>query len=534
MPAIASIPRLPRVLASALAPTSRVVASAALVAAAFTACSSDGAEAAGDDTGPLAIPEAGATMDATVSDAGPTPQPPQHGLRSDWFDDFSAFASTRYDARPGVDHDAKTAPAPGVRGTLYSVRWSGTLAAPVAGEYAFFVTADDGVRVFVDDEKVLEDWTSHAAAESKGTITLTAGAHALRVEYFQDTGPARLSVEWQPPGAARGPLPTDALTPATERPKDEAGKVLEGPRPTFENPVVPFDCPDPGVTVVPGEHVSFFMVCTGGKMRVRRSDDLVRWTDTAGFLLPGGKAAWSANGNRNWAPEIHKVGTKYVAYYTAVNGADRLSIGAASAPAPEGPYTDRGSALVEDPLGVIDATYFEDDDGKRYLYYKIDGNSVGGRTPIFVRELAADGLSFAPGSARVEVLNNDASTWEGGVVEAPWVFKHAGEYFLFYSGNVYDARYRTGVAKSKSPRGPFQKKGAPILANNASWVGPGHGSVFTVHGRDYYFHHAWPALPNGQQDNAKGRQGLVAQITWAAGWPVIAKGTPVTGPQLWP
>ena len=269
-------------------------------------------------------------------------------------------------------------------------------------------------------------------------------------------------------------------------------------------------------------------------MRVRRSDDLVRWTDTAGFLLPSGKTAWSANGGRNWAPEIHKVGAKYVAYFTAVNAADKLSIGAASAPAPEGPYTDRGSALVENAVGVIDATYFEDDDQKKYLYYKIDGNSVNASTPIFVRELAADGLSFVAGSQPVEVLSNDAATWEGGVVEAPWLFKHAGEYFLFYSGNVYDARYRTGVAKSKSPKGPFTKQGQPSLANNASWVGPGHGSVFTVHGRDYYFHHAWRALPSGQQDDAKGRFGLLAPIAWTAGWPVLGNGTPVVGDQAWP
>jgi beta-xylosidase len=286
---------------------------------------------------------------------------------------------------------------------------------------------------------------------------------------------------------------------------------------------------------VPGEHVSFFMVCTGGAMRVRRSDDLVRWSDTPGSILPSGKAAWSANGNRNWAPEIHKVGTRYVAYFTAVNAANRLSIGAASAPAPEGPYTDRGSALVEDNLGVIDATYFEDEDGKKYLYYKIDGNSVGGRTPIFVRQLAADGLSFAAGSQRVEVLNNDANTWEGGVVEAPWVVKHGGEYFLFYSGNVYDDRYRTGVARAKSPTGPFTKKGAPILGNNASWVGPGHGSVVSVHGRDYFFHHAWPALPNGKNDGAKGRFGLIAPIAWGAdGWPVLGNGSSVTKALLWP
>jgi len=500
-----------------------------LVVAAASACSSEDAATSEVPLPVESAPDGASPLGEPPSEGGVTPPlAPQHGLRADFFDDYSDFASTRYVALPAIDHVEANAPAPGVRGKLYSVRWSGQLTVAKAGEHAFFASADDGIRVFVDDQAVLDDWNAHTVTDSTGKVTLTAGMHALRIEYFQIDGPAHLAITWQPPGGVRGALPTEALAPATAQPK------LAGPRPMFANPVVPFDCPDPGVMALPGAHVSFFMVCTGGKMRVRRSDDLVRWTDTAGFLLPSGKTAWSANGGRNWAPEIHKVGAKYVAYFTAVNAADKLSIGAASAPAPEGPYTDRGSALVENAVGVIDATYFEDDDQKKYLYYKIDGNSVNAPTPIFARELAADGLSFVAGSQPVEVLSNDAATWEGGVVEAPWLFKHAGEYFLFYSGNVYDARYRTGVARSNSPKGPFTKKGQPILANNASWVGPGHGSVFTVHGRDYYFHHAWRALPNGQQDDAKGRFGLLAPIAWTAGWPVLGNGTPVVGDQAWP
>lgn len=461
--------------------------------------------------------------------------PPAHGLRADWFDVFSDKKLTRYEPAAKIAHDEATSPAAGVRGILYSVRWSGRLTVAQAGEHAFFTKADDGARVFIDDKPVLEDWQSPRVAEATGKVTLTAGEHQLRVEYYQLRGAAAFALEWQPPGAARAPIPDDALAPLLDAPKDAKGVVLEGPRPLFSNPVVPFDCPDPGVLGVAGEHPSFVMVCTGGSMRIRVSDDLVTWRDSPGSILPTGKAAWSANGGRNWAPEIHKVGAGFVAYYTAVNGANRLSIGCAHATAAAGPYTDCGKALVEHPLGVIDATFFEDTDGKKYLYYKIDGNSVGQRTPIYARELAANGLSFAAGSAQVEVLNNDANTWEGGVVEAPWVVKHGADYFMFYSGNVYDDRYRTGVARAKSPKGPFTKKGTPILTNSAKWVGPGHGSVVSVHGRDLFFHHAWPALPNGKNDGAKGRFGLLAPITWGAdAWPVVGKGTSVADPILWP
>jgi GH43 family beta-xylosidase len=471
--------------------------------------------------------------------ASTKPAPPARGLRADWFDLFAEERGTTFPPAIALQHDEATAPASGLRGVLYSARFSASLEIATSGKYTFFTRADDGVRVTIDDRVVIDDWKSKPASDATGVADLTSGLHELRVEYFQLRGAATLALEWQPPASERGAIPTELLTPRATAPVGADKKPLEGPRPTFENPVVPFDCPDPGVIVLPSasqaDHTRFAMVCTGGSFPIRISDDLVTWKSAPGAaILPSGKAAWSANGGRNWAPEIHKVGATYVAYYTAVNGNNVLSIGCASATDPFGPYTDRGSPLVEASVGVIDATFFEDTDGKRYLYYKIDGNSVGQRTPIYVRELSADGLSFAPGSSAVEVLNNDQATWEGGVVEAPWVVKHGGDYVMFYSGNVYDDRYRTGVAKAKSPKGPFTKRSTPILANNAKWVGPGHGTVLHLHGRDWFFHHAWPALPNGKHDTTKGRYGLLAPITWGAdGWPSVGGSSPIE-PMDWP
>jgi beta-xylosidase len=279
---------------------------------------------------------------------------------------------------------------------------------------------------------------------------------------------------------------------------------------------------------------AYYMVCTGGPFTIFRSRDLVRWFNTGKSIIPSGKAPWSANGGRNWAPELHKVGDKYVAYFTAVNGADKLAIGAAYADAPTGPYTVTSAPLVDDPTpGVIDATYFKDDSGKQFLYWKRDGNQNGNPTPIFVRELRADGLGFAPGSGTVQVLTNNSGTWEGGVVEAPWVVKNGSFYYMFYSGNVYDQRYRTGVARSSSPTGPFTKLGSPILTNNSKFVGPGHGSVVQAHGDDFFVYHSW--INNGSGGTAPGgRQVLVDRIVWEGGWPKISNGSPSFTPQPWP
>lgn len=500
---------------------------------ALTSCGGDGSREPERRAGPIDSERDASTSPAT-SDGG-SPAIPAHGFRSDWFDVFAVKKATRFDLPVRVLHDATSGPVPGLRGILYSARFSGRVSVEQSGDLSLFVTSDDGVRVSLDGTRIIDDWRPRSPAESVATVPVTEGTHELVLEYFQMRGNATLVVEWQPPGGPRSPIPTSAVTPLATAPVDASGAELGGPRPLFSNPVVPFDCPDPGVVSAPTpEHPRWLMVCTGGAMPIRASDDLVVWTDTGNALLPGGKAAWSANGERNWAPEIHKVGAGWVAYYTAVNAANVLSIGCAHATAPEGPYTDCGAPLVEHPQGVIDATYFEDAGGKRYLYYKIDGNSVGAPTPIFARELAADGRSFAAGSAAVQVLTSDAATWEGGVAEAPWVVAHDGLYYLFYSGNVFDFRYRMGVARATSPLGPFTKKSEPILSSSAQWVGPGHGSVVRAHGRDVVVHHAWYALPDGTHDGARGRVALVTPVSWKDGWPVLGAGRPSDAPLEFP
>jgi beta-xylosidase len=304
------------------------------------------------------------------------------------------------------------------------------------------------------------------------------------------------------------------------------------PTSTFTNPVIARDCPDPGVLRIDGED-GFVMACTGGRFGIRSSPDLVTWSDTTKSIFPDGKPPWAKDGKRDWAPEIHALGPNaYVASYTASDANGRLAIGAAHAADPVGPWTDRGQPLVQHAIGVIDATFFADDDGKKYLYWKVDGNQQRGvATPILVRELTADGMGFAAGSSAVEVLTNDPSSWEGPIVEAPYVVKRDGTYFMFYAGNVYDERYRTGVARSTSPTARFTKKGTPILGNNGKWLGPGHGTVVRTGGTDWFVHHAWVADAQGHRDGTKGRQVLLDAIVWKDGWPSFAGGSSAIGPQ---
>jgi arabinan endo-1,5-alpha-L-arabinosidase len=307
------------------------------------------------------------------------------------------------------------------------------------------------------------------------------------------------------------------------------------PEPTYQNPVVAENCPDPGV-LADGE--VFYAVCTSNnnqaerdKFPILRSADLISW-QRIGHLFPADAVPDWATADF-WAPEIHRIGAGYVAYFTARDKGGRLSIGVATAPAAAGPWKDPGAPLIRDPrVGMIDAHQFQDEDGTRYLYWKADGNDFKPPepTPIFVQKLAPDGLALV-GERRV-VLRND-QPWEGPVIEGGSVVRRDGWYYLVYSGNVFNSdKYAVGVARARSPLGPFEKRPQPILVTSASWIGPGHGSLVRVGADDWYVYHAWQPgrVDPAWNDTRYPRMMLIDRIDWRDGWPLIHDGKPSSGP----
>ena len=85
----------------------------------------------------------------------------------------------------------------------YSVRWTGAITAPTAGDYRFQTLSDDGVRLFIDDSPLIDDWTVHAAKPDFATIHFDAGSkHKIRLEYFQNNRDAIIRLTWSAPGAS--------------------------------------------------------------------------------------------------------------------------------------------------------------------------------------------------------------------------------------------------------------------------------------------------------------------------------------------
>ena len=261
---------------------------------------------------------------------------------------------------------------------------------------------------------------------------------------------------------------------------------------------------------------------------IRVSTDLVHWRHTGSFVFTAGnKPAWADD--HFWAPELHRVGERYTAYYTARHlETNRLCIGAAIAQSPAGPYDDIGQPLLSDRVSVLDATFFRDDDGTQYLCWKADAGAGNPSGPICVQELSPDGLSLR--GSRSELLRNDLG-WEGQLVEAPSVVKREGRYYLFYSGGAYDTPgYALGVARSDSPVTGFVKSGESVLRSRGGrWKGPGHNSIATLNGEDYVLYHAW----EGERFRDI-RPCLLDRVTWADAWPSINDGSPSESEQREP
>ncbi|MEZ0228449.1 MAG: glycoside hydrolase family 43 protein [Planctomycetota bacterium] len=292
---------------------------------------------------------------------------------------------------------------------------------------------------------------------------------------------------------------------------------------TFTNPVTLVDAADPGVLRV-GD--TYYMVTTSGwdpnGFPIRTSKDLRTWTE-AGHVFPqASRPAWAVTDY--WAPELHKVGSQYVCYYTARDASGRLCISSASAPSPTGPFTDIGHPLIRNEhVGSIDPAYFEDADGTRYLYWKSDGNDVGEPSRIWVQKLGPDGLSLT--GEPTALIQND-QPWETSCVEGPAVVKKDGYYYLFYSGNMFDnPGYSVGVARSTSPMGPFEKHpGGPILHQGNDFTGTGHNSLVTdPEGNTFIVYHAYA----GTQVVGP-RVALVDRVRWENGWPAVNDGMPGT------
>ena len=164
------------------------------------------------------------------------------GLRAEFFDlpagtpalpDLAGRVADvdRVDAR--LAYAPTDAPWHGLDGRFadtFAARHTGYLRVEAAGEYTLYLDSDDGSRLWLDGELLIDNDGLHPMAERSVTRTLAAGDHALRVEYFENAYGAGLLLSWSGPGPGEGagprrqPAPRRRAATAAAPPRRRAGR----------------------------------------------------------------------------------------------------------------------------------------------------------------------------------------------------------------------------------------------------------------------------------------------------------------------
>lgn len=300
--------------------------------------------------------------------------------------------------------------------------------------------------------------------------------------------------------------------------------LAEGePEKTYRNPVVNYSLPDP--SVIRADDGCFYLYATEDirHLPIHKSKDLVNWELAGTAFTQDTRPVFEPKGNL-WAPDINKIGDKYVLYYSmSVWGGEwSCGIGVAVADRPEGPFTDRGKLFRSNEIGVqnsIDPFYIEEK-GRKYLFW-------GSFRGIYGIELSADGLSVKLGAVKVQIA--------GTAYEGTYIHKRKGYYYLFASTGTccegLKSTYQTVVGRAKHLFGPYLNKRGEAMMNNRhetlihkndSFVGAGHNSEIVTDdvGNDWMLYHGVSVA------NPHGRVLLLDKVEWKSGWPVVKGGSP--------
>lgn len=155
----------------------------------------------------------------TQTDASPVPSSAlRGGFNAEYFANKTLTGEPvlkRVDQEINFDW-GMSGPGPGLPVDDFSVRWTGKIVPAESGKFRFGVVADDGVRVYVDNKLIVEDWTDHAPSPITGEVMFEAGkSYDVKIEYYESKIGAVAKLVWQPP------------VKESENPFEEAVKVAK-------------------------------------------------------------------------------------------------------------------------------------------------------------------------------------------------------------------------------------------------------------------------------------------------------------------
>ena len=315
---------------------------------------------------------------------------------------------------------------------------------------------------------------------------------------------------------------------------------------------------------------TYYVFHTGNGISVKSSKDMISWTEEKPVFenTPSWVLETIPSFEKSmWAPDIiFQDGIYYLYYSVSAFGRNTSAIGVATNTTldpndTEFRWVDRGKVVESVPgrdmWNAIDPNIAIDENGTPWMTFgsfwmgiklvKLQSNmtqvvsgpsqewfTIAARERDFGIDERDAGDSANPeldyenlyGPEQLERNRN----MQNGAIEAPFIFKKNGYYYLFVSWDRccrgVNSTYKILVGRSKDIRGPYLDKngknmtyggGTLIADGNDRWAAVGHQAAYTIDGRDYLIFHAYDRNDNGRSKL------LIKEISWDEnGWPGIS------------
>ncbi|MFO0790019.1 MAG: PA14 domain-containing protein [Pirellulales bacterium] len=435
------------------------------------------------------------------------------GLTAQYFhnSDFTGLAETRVE---NISHNWGTgAPAAGVAADSFSVRWTGQIEPAFSETYTFNVLSDEGVRLWVNGQLVIDDWTGHVRRNRQGTSALAAGQrYDIRLDYFEGTGAAQIELSWSSASQASQIVPASALY---ESPPglwgaygDTAGHAV-----SRVDANVAFDWG--AAAPVAGINADSFTATWSGQIRADYSEQYTFSTisDERVRLWIGEELIID-----DWAPHSssERLGTKLLEAgkwydvrleYQDDTGAANISLRWSS-------ERQTGVGLFEDvptaslraaketpltfrnPLGAGADPFVVRENGYYYLTMTTNGTSVSVTRAPTLQDVHPNTAV----SDTLVVWNAPAGTMFSSQVWAPELHHIGSSWYIYVAASDGDnANHRMYVLERDDPDpfGPFYFR-ERLAATTDRWAID--GTVFQWQGVLYFVWSGWPGTTDGQQN----------------------------------
>lgn len=287
---------------------------------------------------------------------------------------------------------------------------------------------------------------------------------------------------------------------------------------------------------------TYYLFCTGEGISCFSSKDLKNWNKEPNVFSE--KPVWTDSvvpnfNNHIWAPDISFHNKTYYLYYSvSAFGKNTSAIGVATNSTLNSKdksykWIDHGivveSVPNRDMWNAIDPNLTIDENNVPWLVFGSfwDGlKMVKLNLDLLSVDKQNEWYAVAKRQRTFELEDKDPGN---AALEAPFIFKKFGYYYLFLSWDFCcrgkDSTYKVVVGKSKNITGPYQDKdgkllneggGSVLIQGNEKWYGAGHNSTYSFDGKDYIFFHAYETKNDGKSMLE------THELKWDANqWPII-------------